>query len=348
MRAQILLDQAGFSPGVVDGSWGGNTGKAAFWFQDAQGLPTTGIVDAATFARLRQLTSNRAALVRYTVTAADVAGPFQRIPDTPYAQAELPCLCYRSAMELLAERHHTTPAALAQLNPGVDTARVAAGAQLWVPNVRRPIVAQRADTGSLARRFAEPSTAPGGAVASAPPARAPQRAGRTDTARGEVADSAAPSDSAARVAARADSSRAFGTPQVARIVVSLKGNYLHALDAQGRILLHAPTTLGSQLDSTPAGALRVTRVAYQPDFHYNPKLYAEVPDTKPDAHLPPGPNSPVGVMWMALDKPRYGIHGTNAPETVGYAQSHGCVRLTNWDVRWLADRTPTGVTVEFR
>ena len=355
MRAQILLDQAGFSPGVVDGSWGGNTGKAAFWFQDAQGLPTTGIVDPATFARLRQLSGNRAALVRYTVTDADVAGPFQRIPDTPYAQAELPCLCYRSAMELLAERHHTTPAALAQLNPGVDTARVAAGAQLWVPNVRRPIVAQRADTGSLARRFAEPSTASGGAmgggmVASARPARAPQRAGRTDSARGEVGDSVAPRDGApgAGTVAGADTARAFGAPQVARIVVSLKGNYLHALDAQGRILLHAPTTLGSQLDSTPAGSLRITRVAYQPDFHYNPKLYAEVPDSKPGAHLPPGPNSPVGVMWMALDKPRYGIHGTNAPETVGYAQSHGCVRLTNWDVRWLADRTPTSVPVELR
>ena len=51
---------------------------------------------------------------------------------------------------------------------------------------------------------------------------------------------------------------------------------------------------------------------------------------------------------MALDKPNYGIHGSNAPETVGYARSHGCVRLTNWDARWLADRTPTGVTVEFR
>ena len=302
-------------------------------------------MDAATFARLRRATGDKPALVRYTVTAADVAGPFAPIPDSPYAQAKLPCLCYRNAMELLAERHHTTPAALAQLNPGLDTARVAAGAQLWVPNVRRPIVAQRADTGALARRFPEPTTAPGAAPS-------------TDTARGAVGDVAGLGDSlragAARRggspsgAARADTGRAFGAPQVARIVVSLKGNYLHALDAQGRILLHAPTTLGSQLDSTPAGSLRITRVAYQPDFHYNPKLYAEVPDSKPGAHLPPGPNSPVGVMWMALDKPRYGIHGTNAPETVGYAQSHGCVRLTNWDVRWLADRTPTGVTVEFR
>lgn len=362
LRAQILLDQAGFSPGVVDGTWGGNTGKAAFWFQDANGLPTTGVVDAATFARLRRATGDKPALVRYAVTEADVAGPFQQIPESPYAQAKLPCLCYRNAMELLAERHHTTAAALARLNPGLDTTRVAAGTQLWVPHVRRPIVAQRADTGALARRFAEPTTATNGAggiaampdsVAGPGDARATERGARrdarpSDTARGEAGDVAGLGDSVPARAVRADSARAFGTPQVARIVVSLRGSYLHALDAQGRILLHAPTTLGSQLDSTPAGALRVTRVAYQPDFHYNPKLYAEIPDTRPGAHLPPGPNSPVGVMWMALDKPNYGIHGSNAPETVGYARSHGCVRLTNWDARWLADRTPSGVTVEFR
>jgi lipoprotein-anchoring transpeptidase ErfK/SrfK len=74
---------------------------------------------------------------------------------------------------------------------------------------------------------------------------------------------------------------------------------------------------------------------------------AEVPDTKPTAKLKPGPNSPVGVVWMALSKPHYGIHGTSAPETIGYANSHGCVRLTNWDAERLASMVKPGTPVQF-
>jgi lipoprotein-anchoring transpeptidase ErfK/SrfK len=131
------------------------------------------------------------------------------------------------------------------------------------------------------------------------------------------------------------------------VVISNRGSYLHALDAQGRVLYHAPSTLGSKYDPSPQERLTVTRVVFYPSFHYNPKLYADVPDSRADANLPPGPNSPVGIVWMALSKPHYGIHGTKAPATIGYADSHGCVRLTNWDARWLAEHTPSGTPVEF-
>lgn len=81
-----------------------------------------------------------------------------------------------------------------------------------------------------------------------------------------------------------------------------------------------------------AGRCRRRRVAtaYDPTFHYQPTLFAEVPDENPEALLQPGPNSPVGVVWMALSKKHYGLHGTSDSESIGYASSHGCIRLTNW------------------
>ena len=73
-----------------------------------------------------------------------------------------------------------------------------------------------------------------------------------------------------------------------------------------------------------------------------------MPDHEPEAKLRPGPNSPVGRVWMSLSKPHYGIHGTSSPETIGYANSHGCVRLTNWDALRLSDLVDAGTPVQFK
>jgi lipoprotein-anchoring transpeptidase ErfK/SrfK len=135
---------------------------------------------------------------------------------------------------------------------------------------------------------------------------------------------------------------------VARIVISDGGHYVHALDAAGRLLYHFPSTLGSEYSPSPAGSYRITNVAHDPSWHYQPALLEGKPDNEPDAVLPPGPNSAVGVVWMALSEPHFGIHGTNAPETIGYVTSSGCVRLTNWDARFLAQRTRPGTPVVFR
>ena len=135
---------------------------------------------------------------------------------------------------------------------------------------------------------------------------------------------------------------------LAQIVVFERGGFLQGQDSSGAVLFHFPSSLGSQYDPSPTGDYHVERVARNPDFHYNPKLYAEVPDWKEDALLKPGPNSPVGVVWMALDEPHYGIHGTARPETIGYSDSHGCIRLTNWDASWLADHVAPKTPVVFR
>jgi hypothetical protein len=135
---------------------------------------------------------------------------------------------------------------------------------------------------------------------------------------------------------------------VARLLVSDRGRYLHAVDSAQRILYHFPTTVGASYDPSPSGNYRVTAIRENPIWHFQPDLLAKVPDHKADARIPAGPNNAVGVVWMALSVPHYGIHGTNAPETIGYTSSAGCVRLTNWDALFLSKRIQPGVAVSFR
>lgn len=136
-------------------------------------------------------------------------------------------------------------------------------------------------------------------------------------------------------------------PDIARVVVSIGGNTFNAFDANGNLVFHAPTTLGSKYDPSPNETVEVKKIVHDPHFHYQPTLFHEVDDSDPEAHLNPGPNSPVGVVWVALTKPHFGIHGTSDPDAIGYASSHGCVRLTNWDAREVAHRLRPGVRVEF-
>jgi lipoprotein-anchoring transpeptidase ErfK/SrfK len=134
---------------------------------------------------------------------------------------------------------------------------------------------------------------------------------------------------------------------IAKIVISAEGTSFNGFDANGNLVFHAPTTLGSAFDPSPDETVKVVKIIEDPHFHYDPKLYHEVPDWEPDAQLKPGPNSPVGVVWIALSKPHYGIHGTKEPDAIGYASSHGCIRLTNWDAAEVQHRISEGVNVAF-
>jgi lipoprotein-anchoring transpeptidase ErfK/SrfK len=134
---------------------------------------------------------------------------------------------------------------------------------------------------------------------------------------------------------------------ITRIVISIAGNSFSGFDANNSLVFHAPTTVGAGYDPSPSESLHIVKVVPDPHFHYDPTLYHEVPDTEPDAHLPPGANSPVGVVWIALSKEHYGIHGTKDPDSIGYASSHGCVRLTNWDAAEIEHRVGEGVQVSF-
>ena len=131
-------------------------------------------------------------------------------------------------------------------------------------------------------------------------------------------------------------------------MISDGGYYLHATAADGRILAHFPATLGAEYDPSPRGEFSIVAIAQDPTWHYQPRILATVDDDDEPAVIPAGPNNAVGVVWMELSEPHFGIHGTRAPETIGYTTSHGCVRLTNWDARFLSHQIEEGVDVEFR
>ena len=129
--------------------------------------------------------------------------------------------------------------------------------------------------------------------------------------------------------------------------VSKSASVLTVTDAAGKILMHAPVTSGSERDPLPIGSWMVTAVARNPAFNYNPDLFWDADPTHAKARIPPGPNNPVGLVWIDINKPHYGIHGTPNPGTIGHAESHGCVRLTNWDALKLAAMVGKGSQVEF-
>lgn len=136
-------------------------------------------------------------------------------------------------------------------------------------------------------------------------------------------------------------------PDVARIVVSKGKGSLKGYDAENKLVAEFTVTTGSSHDPLPLGNWKILGISRNPKFHYNPDLFWDVPDSKGKELLPPGPNGPVGVVWIDLSKPHYGIHGTGEPETIGRAQSHGCVRLTNWDAARLAQMVTTRTKVAF-
>ena len=134
----------------------------------------------------------------------------------------------------------------------------------------------------------------------------------------------------------------------ARIVVTKATSALTVEDEQGRVLFHAPVTSGSRHDPLPVGTWKVTSIHEMPPFHYSPDLFWDANPKHTKARIPPGPNNPVGVMWIDLSKEHYGLHGTPEPSVVGHAQSHGCIRLTNWDVRRVSNWARPGMAVVFQ
>lgn len=138
-----------------------------------------------------------------------------------------------------------------------------------------------------------------------------------------------------------------GVPGVT-IFVTKASSALTVEDAAGQVLFHAPVTSGSDHDPLPIGNWKVTGVQRMPVFNYNPDLFWDAEPTHSKARIPPGPNSPVGTIWIDLTKEHYGIHGTPKPSKVGHAQSHGCVRLTNWDIARVAQWARPGTPVIFR
>lgn len=137
-------------------------------------------------------------------------------------------------------------------------------------------------------------------------------------------------------------------PKAARIEVDKEIDAVRVFDGNDRVIASYPATIGSTETPSPSGKMKVKGVAKNPTYTYDPKKldFKEV-EAKEKFTIAPGPNNPVGLVWIELSKETYGIHGSPDPEAISREASHGCVRLTNWDALDLADMVEPGVEVVF-
>lgn len=273
VKVQVLLDQAGASPGVIDGIAGHNVQKALSAFEEMNGLPADGLLDADVWTRLAA--SFEPVLIEYTVTSEDLAGPFLgEVPTDFGAMAALDRLGYANPAEMFAERFHMDIDLLIALNDGMEA--LIPGSVITVADV-------------------------GESVATA----------------------------------------------VVRLEVDGTLGQLRGYDAQDHLVVVYPATVGSTQLPSPSGQHTITAVAFDAAYYYTPDNFQQGNNLGP-LTLPPGPNNPIGTTWIDLSEPTYGIHGTPEPARVDKNFSHGCVRLTNWDVEELAGLVQPGVVVEFQ
>ncbi len=274
LKAEVLLDRANVSPGVMDGRMGENVKNALRAYQQMHGLDASGELDQATWNGLTS--GDRAPVLKtYTLTQQDVAGPWSaNVGEDFVKMSKLPSLGYTSSKEMLAERFHMDEQLLVSLNPQADLAK--AGTQIVVVD-------------------------PGAA----------------------------------------------SLPEVKSIDVDKGKEEVIAYGEDGKAVGVFPATVGSTTRPSPKGTWKVNGVSQNPDYRYDPSKLTWGPRHAGKLHIPAGPNNPVGVVWIALSAPDYGIHGSPDPHVIGKTASHGCVRLTNWDAEELSKSVKPGVKVTF-
>ncbi|WP_436872705.1 L,D-transpeptidase family protein [Acinetobacter haemolyticus] len=272
-RAHVMLNNAHASPGAIDGSNGQNTLKAIASFQQMNGLTPTGQLTKETWDAL-VAKQTKPAYVEYTITEADLKGPYAESIPTDYAlQAKMKGLYYTRVTEMLGEKFHMDERFLRQLNPRANFNKV--GEKIVVANVRNDL------------------------------------------------------------------------PEDIHLIVAHKGaKQLYLFNSRNQMIASFPATIGSTSTPSPTGTYKVTGVAKNPWYSYSPSNFVQGKNLKP-LSLPPGPNGPVGNIWIGLSKKSFGIHGTPNPSMISKNASHGCIRLTNWDANDLGNKVRAGVTVRF-
>jgi len=305
-RLQIFLDRANFSPGKLDGHYNDFTRKALSLYRESRGeQPQAPPPQANAKSNVApdtsglDLASVEPVFIPYAVTEADLqsVGP---LPSNVAAQAKLKFLPYHDAAEAVAEKFHCDVHFLEQLNPG-KLKTIKPGDQLMVPNVEPFELASVKDI------------KPGSEIA-------PKATNDSD----DQPDAQAGNPD--------ENSRAAATVAVK---IDTKANMLGVLQ-DDKLIAAYPVTIGSAQTASPIGEWKVRRITKMPTFRYDKEMLRHGRRSGNFYLLPAGPRNPVGIVWIALNKKGIGIHGTNTPDSIGRAASHGCIRLANWDVVRLA------------
>jgi lipoprotein-anchoring transpeptidase ErfK/SrfK len=315
-RLQIFLDRANFGPGKLDGYYGDFTRKALALYRESQRreAPATTAADAPPDTSGLDLATVDPVFITYMITDADQQSVGE-LPADLAEKAKLKALPYASLAEAVAEKFHCDVDFLEELNPG-KTKELKIGDELKVPNVEPFDLAAVKDL--------KPGSEIGPAVANEIPEEpaaqrdesADEKAGKTDPA------------AAATTSVRVDTTT----------------NMLSVY--QGDTIVAAyPVSIGSERTASPIGEWTVRGVAKMPTFRHDEKMLNEGERSDDFKMLAPGPNNPVGVIWIALNKKGIGLHGMDDPDAIGRSASHGCVRLANWDVVRLAGKVKGGVAV---
>ena len=273
-RAHVMLNNAHASPGAIDGMSGKNTLKAIASFQQMSGLKATGTLTKETWDALLASQGSKPAFIEYTITEADLKGPYAASIPRDYAlQAKMKGLYYTRVTEMLGEKFHMDEDFLQKLNPKATFKK--AGEKIIVANIRNEV------------------------------------------------------------------------PEDIHLIVAHKGaKQLYLFNSRNQMIGSFPATIGSSDTPSPTGTYKVTGVAPNPWYSYSPSNFVQGKNLKP-LSLPPGPNGPVGNIWIGLSKKSFGIHGTPNPSAISKTASHGCIRLTNWDANDLGKKVKSGVTVKF-
>jgi lipoprotein-anchoring transpeptidase ErfK/SrfK len=272
MTVQLFLDGEGFGPGRIDALWGEFSKKASTRWNEANPdrkieMGVTGDPSAESISKLGW---NKPLTTEYTITEKD-AEDVGELPEKPEEMAKLKSLPYTSLMELIAEKFHSYPELILELNNLDSTSTLSVGDTITVPNVANPFDLEG------------PKSAEG----------------KTGASEGEIFINRAKEILEFRV--------------------------------DGKIALSFPITPGAGDNPAPPGDWKIDVIAWMPEFRYDQKMLDEG-ERSADAHmLPPGPNNPVGIVWMGINSDGIGLHGTSSPDTIGRSASHGCIRLSNWD-----------------
>ena len=313
-RLQVFLDRANFSPGNIDGRYSDFTWKALGLYRQSRGeqaQSTPQHVNAhsksAPDVSGLDLASVDPVLVPYSVTESDLQSVGE-LPGGVADRAKLKFLPYRNAADALAEKFHCDIHFLEHLNPG-KLKTVKPGDQITVPNVEPFELASVKEI--------QPGSGTASQVAN-------------DVEDQPETQASIPGES--------------GAPRKVSIKIDTKTNMLGVFENE-KLIAAYPVTVGSAETASPIGDWKVRGIAKLPRFRYDKEMLEHGQRSGNFYMLPPGPRNPAGVMWIALNKQGIGVHGTNEPDSIGRAVSHGCIRLANWDVVRLATKIKAGDNV---